>query len=97
METIQPGKYVELGYDLYEVSPEGDKLVHQTSADDPEKIVFGVTPGVIVPLERAIEGLKAGDTFDVKVAAAEALATTRSRLPHCPATSLKSMENSMAR
>ncbi len=72
METIKPGKYVELGYDLYEVSPEGDKLVHQTSLDDPEKIVFGVTPGVIAPLERAIDGLKPGDEFDVKVSANEA-------------------------
>lgn len=26
MEKIQPGKYVELGYDLYEVTPEGEKL-----------------------------------------------------------------------
>ena len=45
MEKIQPGKYVELGYDLYEVTPEGEKLVHQTSADDPERFVFGVTKG----------------------------------------------------
>ena len=78
METIQPGKYVELGYDLYEVTPDGDKLVHQTSADDPEKIVFGVTPGVIVPLEHAIDGLKPGDSFDVKVSADEAFG------PHDP-------------
>ena len=78
METIQPGKYVELGYDLYEVTPDGDKLVHQTSADDPEKIVFGVTPGVIVPLEHAIDGPKPGDSFDVKVSADEAFG------PHDP-------------
>ncbi len=37
MEKIEPGKYVELGYDLYEVTPEGDKLVHQTDVNDPEK------------------------------------------------------------
>lgn len=73
METIQPGKYVELGYDLYEVAPDGnEKLVHQTDADDPEKIVFGVTRGMIVPLEKAIEGLPVGGEFDVKVKAEEA-------------------------
>ncbi len=73
METIQPGKYVELGYDLYEVTPDGnEKLVHQTDADDPEKIVFGVTRGMIIPLEKAIEGLSVGGEFDVKVKAEEA-------------------------
>lgn len=78
MEKIEPGKYVELGYDLYEVTPEGEKLVHQTSADDPEKIVFGVTRGMIVPLEKAIEGLGEGGEFDVTVKADEAFG------PHDP-------------
>ena len=42
MEKIEPGKYVELGYDLYKVNPDGtDTLVHQTDTEDPEKIVFG--------------------------------------------------------
>ncbi len=72
MEKIQPGKYVELGYDLYEVTPAGENLVHQTDAQDPEKIIFGVTPGMIRPLEKAIEGLEAGGEFDVTVKAAEA-------------------------
>lgn len=72
MEKIQPGKYVELGYDLYEVTPQGEKLVHQTDAGDPEKIVFGVTRGMIRPLEVAIDGLEAGGEFDVTVKADEA-------------------------
>lgn len=78
MERIQPGKYVELGYDLYEITPDGDKLVHQTTDDDPEKIIFGVTPDVIVPLEKAVEGLEAGNEFDVAVKAQEAFG------PHDP-------------
>lgn len=78
MEKIQPGKYVELGYDLYEVTPAGENLVHQTDAQDPEKIIFGVTPGMIRPLEKAIEGLEAGGEFDVTVKAAEAFG------PHDP-------------
>lgn len=73
MEKIQPGKYVELGYDLYIINPDGSELlVHQTDASDPERIIFGVTRGMIVPLEKAIEGLAKGDTFDVAVKADEA-------------------------
>lgn len=78
MEKIQPGKYVELGYDLYEVSPQGEKLVHQTDANDPEKIIFGVTRGMIRPLEVAIDGLEPGGEFDVTVKAEEAFG------PHDP-------------
>lgn len=78
MEKIQPGKYVELGYDLYEVSPQGEKLMHQTDANDPEKIIFGVTRGMIRPLEVAIDGLEPGGEFDVTVKAEEAFG------PHDP-------------
>lgn len=73
MEKIKPGKYVELGYDLYEVHPNGGQiLVHQSDVNDPEKIIYGVTPGVIRPLEVAIDGLEPGGEFDVVVKADEA-------------------------
>ena len=36
MEKIEPGKYVEMVYDLYSVEPQGETLVHQVDADDPE-------------------------------------------------------------
>lgn len=73
MEKIEPGKYVELGYDLYEIAADGkETLVHQTDSEDPERIIFGVTPGVIKPLEQAIEGLEAKGTFNIVVKAAEA-------------------------
>ena len=37
MERIEPGKYVELGYDLYAVEADGkEQLVHQTDKSDPE-------------------------------------------------------------
>lgn len=72
-QTVSPGKYVEMGYDLYKVEDDGSaRLVHQTSADDPESIVFGVTPGVIGPLEKAIEGLAPGDSFTAEATADEA-------------------------
>lgn len=70
---------MELGYDLYEVAADGSQtLVHQTDMSDPEKIVFGVTPGMIKPLEKAIEGLEAGARFDVTVKSDEAFG------PHDP-------------
>lgn len=73
MEKIEPGKYVEITYDLYEVGPDGaETLVHQVDAEEPERLVIGVTPGLVEPLEKALNGLGAGDEFDVKAAADEA-------------------------
>lgn len=67
---IEPGKYVEMVYDLYTVADDGaETLVHQVAPEDPERLVFGVTRGVIEPLEKALDGLAAGDTFDVHVPA----------------------------
>lgn len=73
MEKIEPGKFVELGYNLYEVAPDGTQtLVHQTDKDDPEQVIYGVTRGMIIPLEKAIEGLEKGGKFDLVVKADEA-------------------------
>lgn len=73
MEKIQPGKYVELGYDLYRINSDGsEELVHQTDVDDPEKIIFGITQGMIRPLEEALDGLEPGGEFDVTVKSADA-------------------------
>lgn len=79
MEKIEPGKYVELGYDLYEVASDGtQKLVHQTDIEDPEKFIFGVTQGMIAPLEKAVEGLSVGGEFDIIVKSDDAFG------PHDP-------------
>lgn len=73
MEKIKPGKYVEMVYDLYMINSDGsEKLVHQSDPSDPEKIVFGVTRGVIEPLEKAIDGLEVGEAFDVTATADQA-------------------------
>lgn len=65
-ETIKPGKYVELVFDLYTVNKDGSEtLVHEVTDDAPECIVFGVTQGLIKPLEKALEGLTVGDGYDV--------------------------------
>lgn len=73
MEKIEPGKYVELVYDLYKVNPDGtEELVHQTDAEDPENFIYGITRGLVAPLEKDIEGKTAGEEFDVKAGADEA-------------------------
>lgn len=73
MGKIQSGKYVELVFDLYKINPDGsEELVHEVTADEPERIVFGLTQGLIKPLEKALEGLEAGGTYDVVAKADEA-------------------------
>lgn len=73
MNKIEPGKYVSMIYDLYQVEADGTRqLVHQVDPEDPEKIIYGVTKGVIVPLELALDGLEEGATFEVEASADEA-------------------------
>ncbi|MDE6300337.1 MAG: peptidylprolyl isomerase [Muribaculaceae bacterium] len=73
MEKIEPGKYVELAYDLYKVNPDGsEELVHQTDVNDPEGFIYGITRGLVAPLEKDIEGKAKGDRFDVIASADEA-------------------------
>lgn len=72
MEKILPGKYVEISYELFEVAPDGtETAVHTVEPTEPERFIFGVTPGLLRPLELALEGLEAGRTFDVLVPSAE--------------------------
>lgn len=73
MEKIVPGKHVSLVYDLYKVAADGkETLVHQSDPSDPEVIIFGVTQGVIAPLEKALDGLQKNDSFDVVADSEEA-------------------------
>ena len=77
-ETIKPGKFVELVFDLYKINDDGsESLVHEVTDEAPECVVFGVTEGMIKPLEAALEGLAAGDAYDVVAMPDEAFA----RLP----------------
>lgn len=72
-ETIKPGKYVELVFDLYKVNNDGSETkVHEVTDDTPECVVYGVTEGIIKPLEKALEGLAPGDSYDVTAEADEA-------------------------
>ncbi len=75
IERIEPGKYVEFGYDLYKIDDNGEELMYQTPQDSPEQIIFGVTQGVFRPLELALEGKEAGDEFDVRMTPEEGFGT----------------------
>ncbi len=73
MEKIVPGKFVSLIYNLYAVGADGSQeLVHQSDPKDPEKIIFGVTKGVIAPLEKALDGMEKGGEFNVLAKSEEA-------------------------
>lgn len=74
MDKIQPGKYVEIAYDLYASLPgEPETQVHTVEPADPERFIFGITPGLIPALASALEGLEQGASFDVKVPAEEGI------------------------
>lgn len=65
-ETIKPGKYAEIVYKLYEVGADGkETLIYESEAEEPEKLIFGVTRGILPVLEKALDGLAAGEKFDV--------------------------------
>lgn len=73
MDKVAKGMYVELIYDLYKIEDDGtEELVHQVDEEDPEGVIYGITQGMVVPLERALEGLAVGEEFDVVATADEA-------------------------
>ena len=74
MKKITSGKYVAIAYDLY-ASPIGqpETQVHIVEESEPERFIFGVTPGLIPALAQALEGLAQGDTFDVSVTPEEGI------------------------
>ncbi len=63
--TIKPGKYFEIAYKLYRINPDGtETLVHEVTADDPDRAICGVTLGFVEALDEQLLGKKEGDTFD---------------------------------
>jgi len=72
MEVIESGMYVSLTYDLYDLGSDGaENLLHQVTAEQPETMVYGVTPNVLEPLLAAIKGLHKGDEFTATISPAE--------------------------
>ncbi|MCX4330751.1 MAG: FKBP-type peptidyl-prolyl cis-trans isomerase [Muribaculaceae bacterium] len=71
MQKIEPGKFVAISYDLFDLNDGKEQLIHQVTAQQPETMVYGVTPHVIEPLAAAIKGLEQGSSFSVTIAPAE--------------------------
>lgn len=65
METIKPGKYIELAYEVYEVEKEENALMMKFTEEHPDCFIFGVEKDVLPDFEKGLQGLKAGDTFDM--------------------------------
>lgn len=65
MEKITPGQYFELAYKLFRVNADGSEtLVHEVTADDPDRAIFGLTLGFVEALEEELAGKEAGYKFD---------------------------------
>lgn len=62
-EKVGPGKFVEYSYRLY--NDADNQLLFETPKDAPDEMVFGVSPGIVPGLMAAMEGLGAGDKFEV--------------------------------
>ena len=62
-EIVGPGKFVEYSYKLY--NDADSQLLFETPKDAPDEMVFGVSPGIVPGLAAAMEGLAAGDKFEV--------------------------------
>lgn len=62
-EIVGPGKFVEYSYKLY--NDADGKLLFETPADAPDELIYGVTPGIVPGLLAVMEGLAAGDKFEV--------------------------------
>lgn len=65
METIKPGKFIALAYDVYEVEKSENALMMKFTEEYPDKFVYGVEKDVLPEFERKLQGLKEGDTFEM--------------------------------
>lgn len=62
-ERVEPGKYVEYSYRLY--NDADNSLLFETPADRPDFMVYGVTEEIVPGLAAVMKDLKAGDKFEV--------------------------------
>lgn len=63
--TVSKDKYVEYSYKLY--NAENGELLFETPENEPDALVFGVTPDIVPGLTAAMEGLSKGDKFEVEL------------------------------
>lgn len=62
-QIIEPGKFVEYSYKLY--NDANGKVLFETPEKAPDVMVYGVTEEIVPGLIEAMKGLKAGDKFEV--------------------------------
>lgn len=63
---IENGKYYEIAYKLYRINADGsEELVHEVTADDPDRLIDGLTMGLVEALDKDLKGKEAGYKFDV--------------------------------
>ena len=62
-EVVSPGKFVEYSYKLYDDSD--GRLLFETPEEEPDVMVYGITPGIVPGLLTVMEGLGKGDKFEV--------------------------------
>ena len=72
MESIKEGKYVELVYDVFEVTPKQEAKMYTFTEEQPDRFVYGADRGMLEGFKKAIENKQAGDTFDVTLAPEDA-------------------------
>ena len=64
-QKVEPGKFVRFSYTLYDADNNG--VLFQTPADQPDMMVFGASQEIVPGLAAAMEGLAAGDRFEVEL------------------------------
>lgn len=70
---IEPGKYFEIAYKLYRIDEEGnEELVHEVTPDDPDRVIDGVTIGLVEALDKELAGKEAGYKFNLTAMPEEA-------------------------
>ena len=65
MDTIKPGKFVELVYQVKAVDAEGNTFTMEFTEQRPDKFVYGVERGLIQQLENALLGMEQGAKIDL--------------------------------
>lgn len=70
---IKPGKYFEIAYKLYRIDEDGnEELVHEVTPDDPDRVIDGVTVGLVEALDKELAGKEAGYKFNLTAMPKEA-------------------------
>lgn len=72
MEKIEAGKFVELIYDVYEVTEPNEILMFKFTKENPDNFVYGIDNGMLEVFAKNIKGLKEGEKFDIILTPEEA-------------------------